>query len=99
MTMTVDKKTLRGSSALRGLRALRVEADPMADIRALIAQIGEKQKEQAKTFDAFKAENDAAIKDAVKDVVQTEKVDRINAALEEQGKSIDELNAAIAAMK
>lgn len=95
----VSLRDLRGSTGLRGLIALRAEVDPIAEIRSMLAQIGEKQKEQAKTFDTFKAENDASLAAKFKDVVQTEKVDRINASLEEQGKAIDELNSSIAAMK
>lgn len=99
MTMNVSTRALRGSTAMRGLKTLRAEADPMADIRNLIGEIAAKQKEHLKTFEDFKTENNAAVDAKLKDVVQAEKVDKINAALEEQGKAIDELNASLAAVK
>lgn len=54
------------------------------------------------TFETFKAERDkelAEIKAGMADVVQTEKVDRINAELTTLSASLDEVNAAIAAMR
>lgn len=99
MSMNVTNRALRGSTALRGMKALRAEADPIADIRNLLTDIAAKQKDHLATFEAFKAENNANIDAKTKDVVQAEKVERINASLETQGKAIDDLNASIAALK
>lgn len=58
--------------------------------------------ELKQTFESFKAENDKALADLKKgqaDVVQTEKVDRINATISELQKALDETNAALAAVK
>ncbi|MET3662495.1 phage major capsid protein [Aquamicrobium ahrensii] len=58
--------------------------------------------ELKQTFETFKAENDKALSDLKKgqeDVVQTEKVDRINATITELQKAIDETNVALAAVK
>jgi len=67
---------------------------PRADLtpQAVLAEI-------QKTFAEFRAENDARLKGVDKrfdDVVQNEKVDRINAALTEQQKLLDALNAQLA---
>lgn len=99
MTMHVTREQLRGSSTLRGVRGIRADADPIGEIRALVTQIADAQKAQKTTFETFKTENDAKIEAKTKDVVQAEKVDRINAALDTQGKSIDELSAQLAALK
>lgn len=59
-------------------------------------------EEMAKTFEAFKAEHEKEIADIKKgmgDVVQSEKVDRINAEITTLQKSIDDANAMIAAMR
>lgn len=58
--------------------------------------------ELKQTFEAFKAENDKALSDLKKgqtDVVQNEKVDRINATIDELKKALDETNVALAAVK
>lgn len=58
--------------------------------------------ELQKTFEDFKTERDkelADIKAGLADVVQTEKVDRINAELTKLTKDIDSVNAAMAALK
>lgn len=54
------------------------------------------------TFEAFKAERDdeiAALKKGMGDVVKAEKVDRINAEITSLQKSLDDVNAAIAAVR
>lgn len=58
--------------------------------------------ELKKTFEEFKAENNKEIADLKKglgDVVQTEKVDRINTQMTELQTAIDQVNSAIAALK
>lgn len=58
--------------------------------------------ELQQTFETFKAERDkelADIKKGMADVVQTEKVDRINAEITKLTKDIDAVNAAMAAIK
>src|SRR5690606_37787651 len=58
--------------------------------------------ELQKTFEDFKLERDkelADIKAGMADVVQTEKVDRINAEITALQKALDETNAALAAVK
>ena len=58
--------------------------------------------ELKKTFEDFKAERDKEIADLKKglgDVVQTEKVDRINAEVTKLQGSIDEINALVAALR
>lgn len=58
--------------------------------------------ELKQTFESFKAENDKALADLKKgqaDVVQTEKVDRINAEIEKLQKALDETNVLLAAIK
>lgn len=96
---TVFPRDLRGSTALRGMKALRADADPIAELKTMLAEISAKQKDQAKTWDDFKAENNALVDAKLKDVVQGDKVDKINAALDVQGKAIDEINSSIAALK
>jgi HK97 family phage major capsid protein len=100
MTMNVNHRALRGSTAIaRGMKALRADADPLAEVKTLLAEIGQKQKAHLQTFEEFKKENDAKIEAKTKDVVQADKVERINTALETQGKAIDDINSAIAAIK
>jgi HK97 family phage major capsid protein len=58
--------------------------------------------ELKQTFEAFKAENDKALADLKKglgDVVQDEKVDRINAEIERLKNALDETNVMLAAVK
>jgi HK97 family phage major capsid protein len=96
MTALPFASDLRGSTALRsprGIRSVRADATPsLADIKALIDGL-------QKNFEDFKKENDAALKAATKDVVQTEKVDRINAAIEKQQKAVEDLSAQFAAAR
>lgn len=76
----------------RGLSGVRADA---SDPKALIGEIN-------KAFEAFKAEHTkevADIKAGMADVVQTDKVDRINAAITTLGEQLDESNKAIAALK
>ncbi|KQZ82039.1 capsid protein [Mesorhizobium sp. Root157] len=76
----------------RGLVAVRADAGTPTAILNELKQ----------TFEAFKVENDKALADLKKgqeDVVQTEKVDRINATITELQKAIDETNVALAAVK
>ncbi|MEO0036685.1 MAG: hypothetical protein RLZZ501_2708 [Pseudomonadota bacterium] len=74
----------------RGIVAVRADA---SDPAALVGQI-------KSAFEQFKAENDKAIADIRKglgDVVQAEKVDRINAELSNLQKALDEVNAKLVA--
>lgn len=76
---------------LRGLIGVRADAP---DVTALMATLQE-------TFTAFRAENDKAIADiraGMEDVVQIEKVDRINASIGEIQAAIDDTNARLAAI-
>lgn len=89
-------RELRGATALRGLRSMpRADAAPtMAEIKALIDSI-------TKNFETLKADNDTALKKV--DVVQTEKVERINSAISAEMKKLqdamDDQAKAIAALK
>ena len=59
-------------------------------------------EELQKTFEAFKAERDkelADINNRLGDVVQSEKVDRINAEITDLTKALDDVNRAIAALR
>lgn len=76
---------------LRGVVSARAEGDA----NAVLAKL-------TKTFEDFKAERTKELDDINKklgDVVQTEKVDRINAELDRLGKDLDGINASIAAGK
>lgn len=76
----------------RGIQFVRAETQTPEQILAAIQ----------KTFETFKAENDkdmADIKKKLGDVVQTEKVDRINATIGDMVKALDEANKAIAALQ
>ena len=76
----------------RGLYGVRADAGTAEKILA----------ELQKTFEEFKAEREAELKgiDAkFADVVQTEKVDRINAEITNLQKSLDEVNASLAALR
>lgn len=76
----------------RGLVGVRADA---SDANKILADL-------QKTFDAFKQENDARLKGIDKrfdDVVQAEKVDRINADMTKLQAALDEINAAVAAAK
>ena len=76
----------------RGIVAVRAD---MSDPKAILAEL-------QKTFEAFKAENDAeikALKKGQEDVVQSEKVDRINADITSLNKALDDVNSVMAALK
>lgn len=76
----------------RGLVGVRADG---ANAAAILAELKQ-------TFETFKAEREAELKgiDAkFADVVQTEKVDRINTEITKLQKSLDEVNAAMAAIK
>lgn len=78
------------NTRFRGLSGVRAEADP----NALIGEIN-------KAFEAFKAEHDkelADIKKGMGDVVQAEKVERINAEITDLQKALDASNESIAAL-
>lgn len=76
----------------RGIVAVRADSGGATKILA----------ELQKTFEDFKVERDkelADIKAGMADVVQTEKVDRINAEITTLQKALDETNAMLAAVK
>ena len=80
------------NSRARGLVGVRADSGNATKILA----------ELQKTFEDFKAERDKELSDikaGMADVVQTEKVDRINAEMDKLTKELDSVNAAIAAMK
>lgn len=85
------KHALINPHRVRGLVAVRNDATPTE----LITKING-------AFEAFKDANDARLKGIEKkfdDVVQSEKVDRINADVTEMQTALDELNTSIAALK
>lgn len=94
MGMHNHSRLLSGSTALtRGLVAVRADGEPsLAQIKAQIDGI-------AKTFADFKADNDKFLTDKFKDVVQSEKVDRINGAIADQQKILDGLLSSVAALQ
>lgn len=76
----------------RGIMAVRAEP---SDSTKILGEI-------KTAFEAFKAENDAALAELRKgkaDVVQTEKIDRINAEITSLQTSLDQVNAALAASR
>ena len=76
----------------RGIFGVRAEA---GNVQTVLAEL-------QKTFQEFKEARDEelkGIKDKFADVVQTEKVDRINAEISELTKSIDQINTALAAAR
>jgi HK97 family phage major capsid protein len=80
------------AAAARGVRSVRLEGANATEILAKLQ----------KTFEDFKAERDKELKDIDKklaDVVQTEKVERINNEITNLQKALDETNALIAALK
>lgn len=91
---------------------VRADASPAELIQSLTKTVTDFKAENSKkvdeilaTFNTFKAENDAALKGKA-DVVAAEKVDRINAALDEQKtgisaleKDIDRIAKAVAALE
>jgi predicted phage gp36 major capsid-like protein len=77
---------------MRGVVAARADA---SDATKILTEL-------KKTFEDFKAEQAAevaALKKGMGDVVQTEKVDRINAEVTKLQGAIDEMNALIAASR
>lgn len=75
----------------RGIVSVRAESDPNKILNELNV-----------AFEAFKAENNKELADLKKgmgDVVQSEKVDRINAEVTELNKALEETNKALAAAK
>ncbi|TDQ63578.1 HK97 family phage major capsid protein [Maritalea mobilis] len=76
----------------RGIVAVRADA---GDAKTVLANL-------QKTFEEFKAEHDAQLADLKKgqeDVVQSEKVDRINAEITAQQKTLDQINETLAALR
>ncbi len=81
-----------GRGPVRGIVGVRADSGNATKILA----------ELQKTFEDFRTERDkelADIKAGMADVVQTEKVDRINAEITSLQKALDETNAALAAVK
>ncbi|MDQ0349743.1 phage major capsid protein [Ancylobacter vacuolatus] len=81
------------ASSFRGIQRVRADAndDPVKVFNEL-----------RRTVEAFKAEQEKALADIrkkVDDPVQTEKVERINADISRHTAALDEINAAIAALK
>lgn len=84
--------TIALNSRARGLVGVRADASDATKILNELKQ----------TFETFKAEREKEIADLKKgmgDVVQSEKVDRINAEITKLQTSLDEVNASIAALK
>jgi HK97 family phage major capsid protein len=84
--------TIALNSRARGIMGVRADA---AGATAILAEL-------QTTFEAFKAERTKELNDINKklgDVVQTEKVDRINNEISELQKSLDEVNASLSALK
>jgi len=84
--------TIALNSRTRGLVGVRADASDATKILNELKQ----------TFETFKAEREKEIADLKKgmgDVVQSEKVDRINAEITKLQTSLDEVNASIAALK
>ncbi|WHZ35750.1 phage major capsid protein [Sagittula sp. MA-2] len=80
------------TTRFRGISGIRADS---TDPATLIGEVN-------KAFEAFKAEHSkevADIKAGMADVVQAEKVDRINAEITDLGKQLDEANKAISALK
>lgn len=75
--------------ALVGFGSVRADA---ADPKAVLENLN-------KAFAEFKAENDAELKAIRKDIVQSEKVDRINADITKLQTALDETNAKLAAAR
>lgn len=82
--------------------ALNTRARGLVGVRADAGDATKILTELQTTFEAFKAERTKELEDikaGMADVVQTEKVDRINADLGKLTKELDSVNAAIAAIK
>jgi HK97 family phage major capsid protein len=90
--MGMHSKLAGGTAVARGIQFVRAD---FSDPKTILAEI-------QKSFEALKAENNAAIADLKKgqeDVVRTEKVERINADVGKLTASLDELNKMFAALK
>ncbi|MCV0371082.1 phage major capsid protein [Filomicrobium sp.] len=84
--------TMQVNPRIRGMVGVRADASTAA------AVLNELQR----TFEQFKAERDeeiSALRKGQEDVVKTEKVDRINTEITNLQRSLDEINAAIGALK
>jgi HK97 family phage major capsid protein len=99
MTMHNTRAAFLGATALRGIQSVRAEGDDAAAIRALITQATSKIDAQQKAWDEFKKTNDENIAARTKDVVTTEKLDRVNSDIEKLGKDLDGINTVLAALK
>lgn len=100
----VSKLALMGASAMTCPPALNARARGLVGIgaRADASDATKILNELKKTFEEFKAERDKEIADLKKglgDVVQTEKVDRINAEITKLQTSLDEVNSVLAAIR
>jgi HK97 family phage major capsid protein len=101
MTKHVHAGELVASTALCA-PILNLRARGIYGVRADAGNAEKILNELKKTFEDFKAERDKEIADLKKglgDVVQTEKVDRINAEITKLQGSIDEVNALVAALR
>ena len=93
---------LAPGSAILAEPTLNARARGIRYVRADASDAGKILAELKKTFEDFKAERDkeiAALKKGLGDVVQTEKVDRMNAEITKLQGSIDEVNALVAALR
>lgn len=82
--------------------ALNTRARGLVGVRADSGNATKILAELQKTFEDFKSEREAELKGInakFADVVQTEKVDRINSEITKLQSSLDEVNAALAAVK
>jgi HK97 family phage major capsid protein len=82
--------------------ALNARARGLVGVRAEAGSANQILAELQKTFETFKAERDKELKDInarFADVVQTEKVDRINAEIGELTKALDDLSQITAALQ
>jgi HK97 family phage major capsid protein len=73
----------------RGILSVRADASSAAEVL----------NQLKKTFEDFKAENEAELKALKKDVVQSEKVDRINAEVGRLTTALDDINRTLAALR
>ncbi len=90
------------SLAMTAFPALNARGRGIVGVKADAQNAQQILEELQKTFKAFKDERDEELKGINKkfaDVVQTEKVDRINAEVTKLQESIDQVNAALAALK
>jgi HK97 family phage major capsid protein len=93
---------LAAGAAILAAPQLNARARGVYGVRADAANAATILNELKTTFEQFKAERDKEVADLKKglaDVVQTEKVDRINDEIGKLQKSLDEVNALIAAVR